>query len=149
VAIGVFVRQASLISGGRAEVAKPESELYERERGQTKKSKIFRLAGELRPISAPGPCFCSLIRSSPGPGGSPGGALWWRLAGARKGEVLGGDSWNNHSTNLSLVSCILELSGLFLVQAFRGNGFCSLQYSRFILFFLFDFCIQICCLVPI
>jgi hypothetical protein len=35
-----LVRQASLISGGRAEVAKPESELYERERGQTKKSKL-------------------------------------------------------------------------------------------------------------
>ena len=137
-AICVFVRPSSFISGGEAEVAKPESELCERERGQTKKSKLAPSRRAPTNICTR-TLFGSLVRSSPSPGGSPGGALWWRLAGARKGEVLGGDSRNNHSTNLSLASCILELSGLFLVQTFRGNGFCFLQYSRF--FFFSIFCI--------
>jgi len=73
--------------------------------------------------------------------------LWWRLAGARKGEVLGGDSWNNHSTNLSLVSSILELSGLFLVQAFRGNERILLS-AIFPFFFFSIFCFQISSFVP-
>lgn len=98
-------------------MAKPESELYERERGQTKKSK---LAPSRRAPTSDQYLHQDLVFvPSFAPDSSLGGALWWRLAGPRKGEVLGGDSWNNHSTNLSLVSCILELSGLFLVQGER------------------------------
>lgn len=81
-AIGIFVRQSSPISGGQAEVAKPESELYERERGQTKKSQEGSdryLHQESRTLVLFPPPL--LIWS-----------LGWGVAatGARKGEFFGG-----------------------------------------------------------
>lgn len=135
-AIGIFVRQSSLVSGGQAEVAKPESEIYERERGQTKKSKLA--GGLTAPTNISTRTLFLFPRSL--------------LIGRERDVVVAAWLVREKVRFWEFLEQSFEqpFSVFLHSRAVLGSGGeWILQYSRFIFFSFSIFCIEISCLVPI